>query len=204
VPVTTDVCKYAPGFSTDCFYLKRVDVISTCGDGAIKLVELEKAARWACEYIDGILANKNGECFGSGTATPCMVNDIAMQLASYKLLTYVYVGNAPNEDDYAEALFTQAKETLKLIKAGELGIILADGTCSPCYPPPDGADGKFTADNDCLKRFFIHPNTPFEQMQHWNDDERPEKTTKFVDCCYDDDPTAVGYCSRCNSCDCKC
>lgn len=108
------------------------------------LSELE--ATNAEEYAETVINGYLGKFWVSGKV-PKLIEKIADMLASAKVWDFTQSGQSPLENGYAEMLKKEAMKLLEMIKSGQLGLQLPDGTFDEDYPgassnmgyPPESA-----------------------------------------------------------------
>lgn len=128
--------------------------------------EIAYAETWAENRIESRL----GVVFAMTPATPLLIADIALALASYKLRQFLLTANAPNLDDWTIDLKKEADELIEDIFHGRRSVIMPDGSFHPRYPGP--SDGKRFAEQEetALRRFFINMDKPFLAMEQSRED----------------------------------
>ena len=168
--------------SEDSFFLKRIFFSTPPGAlDHLTPAEVSFAEDWAKAKIDGCL----GKSFPCLPDTPLMIQEIALDFASWKLRKMVLAGNAPNEDEHTEGLLERAEGWLADLSRGRCGLLLTDDTFDPDFLPPAPDE------QDADRRFYTQVNEDFQRMDHLNDEEKPE-TDKFTEVDYSDSSTSRG------------
>lgn len=171
--------------AADSFLIKSF-LIDEGSDGKthVTSAEVAFAEEWASDHIDEAL----GKTFPKLTdvpATPTLIKQIALLLASSFIRLMVLAGNAPNEDEHTDKMQAMGDGMLSSLVKGKIGIRLADGTFDPDFPGPTFLQVD-DAPEESERRFFIQLNRTFEEMEHLNQIEAPE-TDVFTDSLYIED-----------------
>ena len=91
------------------------------------------------EYAEAIIEGRLGKSWAPGSV-PKIIEHVADLLGSAKAYDFLHTGQAPVQSEYAKSLRDQAKELLKEISDGEIGLKLPDGTWDNDYPGPSVED----------------------------------------------------------------
>ena len=110
----------------------REDEITTCED-------------FANVYIEGYL----GKSWASDSV-PKMIEQIADMLASSRAWIFLHSGQVPKNNEYGKELKAEAKEMLKEIIKGVLGLKMPDGSWDSDYPGDKNKEEKNPDDLEIL------------------------------------------------------
>jgi hypothetical protein len=116
-------------------YLKIID---TAGNAkALRDDEITRCEEYATSTIEGFL----GKSWALAD-TPDKIRDIADMLGSSKAYYFLHTGQTPLQSEYAKNLKDDAMAELKLIKDGDMGLKLPDGSWDEDFPGPSKEENK--------------------------------------------------------------
>ena len=116
-------------------YLK--EILQEGKNKILRPEEITVCENYADKYIEGKLT-KSWESGG----VPELIEHAADLLGSAKAYKFILTGQAPKEGDYAKTLMDEAKQLLKDIKSGEIGLKLPDGSWDADYPGDGNVEEK--------------------------------------------------------------
>ena len=107
--------------------------------------EITKCEGYADTLIEGYLGKS-----WDFSAPPEIIEQVADLLASSKAWQFLHTGQSPKQSEYAEGLRKEAIDLISEIRAGKIGIKMADGTWDEDYSGTQNKEEKAVEDMEII------------------------------------------------------